>query len=359
MDKNLESMDKASKYACPIQAGAALTNIRTCKYNDLDDCDTNISERNCRYSEATAMYWIGKHLDTDYVGILHYRRRLDLTDAEYENFMSEGVDIITTTPTVLNQSIEKHYRNVHYSTDWDLMMELIGKHDPENYDFALQCFKSDSFHSCNINIYRKELYHEFCNWAFPILNDFYLRSPQKTDIYERRDVGFICERLSHLFVMKKKQAGLKIVEADLVNLKSVVDNYYIECKDKDAAFVYEYCDKLYRQKQITKCFKLIRAADEYGLLDKDKNLSEAADIICTAVAERKQLSRTLHDYLPEDCRSDLPKLISTWNYMRRILAVYLSNPNDKTKKIYNECIKITGFSEIAISIMKEQLHINS
>ncbi len=344
-----------SKYNCPIQAGAALTDKRICNYNDYDDCDTNISARNKRYCEASAMYWIGKHIESDYIGILHYRRRFNLTDADYEKYMDEGVDIITATPINLGRSIEDHYRNEHYSCDWDLLMDLLKKHDPTNFRFAQQCFKSNLLHPCNINVFRNELYHDFCEWAFPILNDFYLKSPVKTDIYDCRDVGFICERLSHLFVSKCISEGFKIIEADLVNQNNSGDNYLELCKDKDADYIYEYCNTLYKNKQIRKCAAVISAAHHYRLVNTNKNLADFSDIIYTGILERQQLPLTLHEYLPENCRSDLSSLLSIWNMMRKALAISSANQNEETAKIYNKCLSITGFSDIAISIMKQQI----
>ena len=49
VDKPLKQEPPQSGYDIPIQAGAALTDMRTCEINDLDDCDDSISDRNRRY----------------------------------------------------------------------------------------------------------------------------------------------------------------------------------------------------------------------------------------------------------------------------------------------------------------------
>lgn len=38
-----------SEFDCPIQAGAALTDIRLCQTTDMDNCPDNISKKNRRY----------------------------------------------------------------------------------------------------------------------------------------------------------------------------------------------------------------------------------------------------------------------------------------------------------------------
>ena len=54
-DKPLLEERPSSVYEIPIQAGAALTDMRTCAINDHDGFPESISDRNLRYSEVTAM----------------------------------------------------------------------------------------------------------------------------------------------------------------------------------------------------------------------------------------------------------------------------------------------------------------
>ena len=58
VDKELNEELNPSKYEIPIQAGAALTDIKTAKLNDYDDFPESISDRNHRYSELSAIYYI-------------------------------------------------------------------------------------------------------------------------------------------------------------------------------------------------------------------------------------------------------------------------------------------------------------
>ena len=111
VDKPLEAEAPQSVYIVPIQAGAALTGKRICELNDHDGFPESISYRNDRYSEVTAMWWIGHHIDVPYVGIEHYRRRFRLSDEEIASYLGDGIDIITTFPVIMDWTVEDNYRH--------------------------------------------------------------------------------------------------------------------------------------------------------------------------------------------------------------------------------------------------------
>ena len=348
VDKPLTQLPPESKYDVPIQAGAALTDIRCCDINDLDDCPDSVSARNRRYSEATAMFWIGRHIDSEYIGIVHYRRRLGLSDSEIEAYISDGNDIITTEEVDLGTSIEEDYRKVLYSADWDLFMEILKEKDDGNYSFYEECFRSHLIHACNINIFRADLYRQFSDWAFPILDEFWRRSPEKTDVYQHRDVGFIAERLSHLFVMRMIRDGKKVVEAPLTDLRSEEWDCRKECDYTNYDDVFEACNRLYKARQITKCCNVI---GESVRLDgkNDIRIRTLSEIMVTGILERGELSQTMHEYLPEQFRTDLNTLIYIWDAFKKALQTFIMLKNDESGKMLENMIALTHFSRIAQS----------
>ena len=216
MDKPLETAIPNSKFEIPIQAGAALTDRRICEVNDHDGFAESISAENKRYCEGTAIYWIGRHLDSDYVGVEHYRRRFLLSDKELEALLDQGVDVITTKPMPAEQSIRMDYVKDHYGGDWMAMMSLLKKHDPDHYDLYEKEAEGTQFHYGSINIMKQELFRLYCDWMFPIAREFSGITPLKTDSYNGRDTAFIMERLSHFFVMRMKAEGKNVVERGIL-----------------------------------------------------------------------------------------------------------------------------------------------
>ena len=346
VDKPLTQEPPESQYDVPIQAGAALTDVRICEVNDFDGCQDSVSDRNRRYSEASAMYWIGRHIDSDYVGIEHYRRRFDLTDEQYDRYMDEGVDIITTEPIDLGMSIEKDYREVQYSVDWDLFMDILNEKDPGEYDFYRECFTSNLIHACNINVFRAGLYRDFSDWAFPILDEFWKRSPEKTDTYQHRDVGFIAERLSHLFVMKMIRDGKKVVEAPLKDLRSEEWDCKKECDYGDLDAVFETCDRLYKAHQITKCCNVIGESVRRGG-NKDPRIAALSEVMVTGILERRELTLTLHEYLPVQFRTDLNTLLYIWDAFKKALQTYMALKNVESSRLLEDILSLTHFSNVA------------
>ncbi len=347
VDKPLGEDHVPSVYECPIQAGAALTEKRICELNDYDGFAESISERNARYCEATAMWWIGNHIDTPYVGIEHYRRRLKLTDEQIAGYMDDGVDVITSVPQKMQWSVKDDYKAILYAGDWDLFMGILRTYASEDAAFAEDCFSKDTLYSCNIGIFRSDLYKEYCDWAFPILDEFYRRSPVKTDIYQRRDVGFIAERLTHLFICRMIERNKRVVEAEMINLRSASSYTTDEeiCDRTDPAEVYRVCDRLYRDHHIGKCAYLLAEASEQNALDE--RLMALEEVLGVAEMESDHYSQTMHDYLPPDMRSDTASLVGTYGRFRTLIREYLTTGDERSYSGLKDYISVTHFSRIA------------
>lgn len=347
VDKPITEDIVPSKYDINIQAGAANTEMRTQEINDHDDFAESISDRNERYSEATAMYWIYKNNTSPYVGITHYRRRFALTDEALDNYMDQGIDIITLGNVDLGQSIEEDYRSVLFYEDWKLFMSLIEKYSPEDVEFAKEYFGGKYIHPCNLNIFRKELYEEYGAWAFPIMDEFYKLSPRKTDRYQRRDVGFIAERLSSLFVEKKRRQGFKIVEVPLNEVGSKRWNPYDECNMDDAKAVFEACFRMYSMDKITEAKNIIGKAINHEA-GKSEKIVQLSQLFITAEYERLTLKRTMYEYLPNQWKTDLSTLLESYNAVGEIIRALAMEPRKDIVDLFNNYLRATHFSGMVI-----------
>ena len=353
-DKLVQDTIPSSKYDVFIQAGAALTDKRVCEINDMDNLPGNISDRNQRYCEMTALYYIGQNIKSDYVGISHYRRRFLITDDELDKMMDEGFDIITSPLYHVEKNIDEKYQEDHYGYDWKLLMDIIDELSPDDKAFALSQYSKSEFHPCNMNIFSANIYKEYCDWIFPLLDEFYKRSCTKTDMYQRRDIGFIAERLSSLFIEKKRIQGAKIVECPYKEYNSSKWEPADVCNLSDYQEVYNKCEEFYARNDILKCRRLVAGALGCGGAS-DRRLYNLALIFKIALEEQKTLPMTMFEYMPEMWRKDLKTLLSTFDGLCQILNVLKTNSSPEAAEIYRDFITQTGFSDITIEYAKKIL----
>ena len=285
--------DIESVYNVPIQAGAALTDKRICELNDHDGFPQSISDRNQRYSEMTAMYRIASLAKSEYVGIAHYRRRFILSDEELEQYMDRGFDIITTEKYPLTEIVTENYRVSYYGADWNLFMEILGEFHPEDMELADEIFAKDYIHPCNMNIFRTEIYREYCDYVFPVLDKLYKNSAWKKDVYQRRDVGFIGERISSLFVEKKMREGLRVYEAPFRDLRSKSWVPEDECALDDYDAVFNACRKYYLADDISKCRLLVAGAIKAGGI-VDERMRKLLYLFMAGVREQRIYPETFY-----------------------------------------------------------------
>ncbi len=353
VDKPLQVTIEPSKYEIPIQAGAALTDQRICDVNDHDNFSESISERNQRYSEATAMYWMYRHIGTEsYIGIAHYRRRLKLSDIDLEQYMNDGVDIITTKCTNMKYSISEGHCRLNYAYDWKVFMDILEEREPDEFEFDRKVFDGNLFHAGSINVFRTELYKEYGDWCFPILNDFFERVPEKTDNYRRRDVGFIAESLSHLFVMKMIRDGKRVIEIPLIEYESEKWKYEEACNYENPDEVFNTCNSLYKQDKILQCAQVV-SYYEANKYPPENRIHKLSQILFASQMERAELPQTMHDYLPKEFRSDINTLMYIWGALETAVKTHLIVNNSDSAAALKDFLELTHFSDIAVSVARK------
>ena len=186
-----------------------------------DDTGDNISALNDSYNEMTALYWAWKNYDKlgnpDYIGLMHYRRHFVLNEGKkivynIQNFDSNtyfdiigyseekmqkivnGCDFVTHMGHV--QNVYRHFIENQRKTDIDLANEIVLEKYPEYKAIMEEYYSGDDSNFCNMNIFSKKLFFEYCEWIFDILGEF----EKRVDINEKR--FFISERLTGLFIFK-------------------------------------------------------------------------------------------------------------------------------------------------------------
>lgn len=226
----------------PIQVGSANAD---CRFGGVlhDDRGDNISDLNPMYCELTTQYWAWKNVEADYYGFCHYRRYFDFSsnrhpESVYGEVIDRYIDKETQAKYCLDDaSIEKLVRQYDVITTEikDLRKFPGGVDTPRNQyhvaprlvdadlDRAIGILKemhpdyaqdADAFldgnHSCfcNMFIMRRDIFFDYCEWLFPMLQKFV----EQTDmsLYSKealRTPGHLSERLFNIYYQHHARVG--------------------------------------------------------------------------------------------------------------------------------------------------------
>ena len=178
-----------------------------------DDEGENISRKNEGFCELTGLYWGWKNLDTEYLGLAHYRRHFAngkhtgnkqkkvISQKELEKEL-EGTEILLPTPR--NYRIETNftqYTHAHHYEDLVTTRKILSEKWPtyvRAWDISM---KRTTGHRFNMFVMKKEKAEAYCAWLFDILFEL----ERKLDVsqynnYDRRVFGFVSERLLDVWI---------------------------------------------------------------------------------------------------------------------------------------------------------------
>ena len=199
----------------PVQMGHAI-------HPDIgyvgDDTGENISEKNWNFCELTGLYWASKNLESDYIGIVHYRRYFAsrihrLCSKKHRVIGHEELNaILATTNVVLPKErhyfIETNYTqyiHAHHKQDLAVTRSIIERKCPE-YLPAYDLYMSKTHgHHFNMFVMKRELLQHYCAWLFDIL--FELEKELDITGYsanDKRVFGFVSERLLDAWLITNK-----------------------------------------------------------------------------------------------------------------------------------------------------------
>lgn len=232
-DKPLAKDYPVPQWVVPVQVGAALCKERVA---DFLDCEgENISEKNGNYSELTAVYWIwktylcgedsqcfqresgngigaGENGCSEYYGLCHYRRVLELSEDDILRLEDNDVDVVLPFPMPYEPDIEEHHKRYLSDGDWNALLAVLEELQPEYASVFPTILKQQYFYNYNIILARKDVLAEYCQWLFPILERVEQLSEPRG--WERQDryIGYMGESLETLYFMANKDR-LNIVYA--------------------------------------------------------------------------------------------------------------------------------------------------
>lgn len=143
---------------------------------ERDDRGLNISAKNPRYCELTALYWAVNNIDSDYIGLAHYRRhfsgsgdRRTLSSENAASLLSHASVILPKRRNYYIETLGSHYAHTHDSRHLEILGSVIARIAPAyKADFDSHLSERGG-HMFNMMVMRRDLLEEFCDWMFPIL----------------------------------------------------------------------------------------------------------------------------------------------------------------------------------------------
>ena len=174
-----------------------------------DDTYDNISLKNPSYCEMTAHYWIWKNFkDTDYVGVCHYRRYfgVDITEENVTEIMADA-DVILVEPSWHIDSVYAYFSKFMGAENMTILWMVMKKICPEFIETLEQVCDSVKFYPFNMLLCKKELFDEYAEWMFSILEECenYVKPSPYTN--GRRALAYMAELLTGVYFIHR---GLKI-----------------------------------------------------------------------------------------------------------------------------------------------------
>ncbi|WP_028264005.1 DUF4422 domain-containing protein [Atopobium fossor] len=251
----------------PVQVGGLLKNSGS-RFVDAfhDDEGENISERNPLYCEMTVQYWAWKNAMADYMGFCHYRRYFNFSEIEYEenpygevmdSFIDaktiakygldsisarkciEGYDVITTgfhdlrkMPGDFATPYEQYKAApLLHIEDIDLLVTIIGELQPDYLEDAKAFFTGYESCFCNMYIMRGQIFSDYCEWIFPILEKYCNEANMQHYSKEAlRTPGHLAERLFNVYYKHamRTNAGWKTKQLQCVHFEQPDKTYGLQ-----------------------------------------------------------------------------------------------------------------------------------
>ncbi|MBP5466414.1 MAG: DUF4422 domain-containing protein [Clostridia bacterium] len=209
-----------------------------------DDEGDNISEKNPRYCELTALYFAWKNLTADAVGLVHYRRyfkgnfkfsvngrKIGVLSKEDCEGILRGTDVILPKKRrYYIETLYSHYAHTLYVEPLDITGEIIRETCGGYYAEFLRLKKRRSAHMFNMMIMKKSVLDNYCGWLFPILLELERRvDASKYDAFHARFFGRISELLLDVYVNVNGIAykEIKVVSTENINWAKKIGDFLL------------------------------------------------------------------------------------------------------------------------------------
>lgn len=189
-----------------IQVGKALHPELDLGYIN-DNEGENVSDKNPKWCELSALYWGWKNLkNVEYAGLCHYRRYFDIEITE-ENIdkLLKNKDILVLERWLEHCNLATRFMELVSMEDFYLYLNALLRLHPEYKDAVLDyCYNSNMFYRCTMFVAKKEIYDDFCETFFPVF--FELDKTLLAHGYNRlnRAIAYLGELSLGIYITHKK-----------------------------------------------------------------------------------------------------------------------------------------------------------
>lgn len=198
-DKPLQNPPQLKGYEQPIQAGAALSEMRIAGV--LDNTGENISDKNKQYCEMSAVYWIWKNTKHDWTGIEHYRRHLHIQP----EMLQDDVDAILPLPYMSYPNTVTQFRRFVSEDVLQLLLQALQELHPKQYEAYRKILYGTYQYTYNMQCTRREVFEDYCKWFFEITEYMENKAEQVPEIKNTRALSYVAEVLTNLYFMHNEK----------------------------------------------------------------------------------------------------------------------------------------------------------
>lgn len=214
----------------PLQIGTALHQPITNLLHDNEG--EHISAKNSAYCELTGQYWVWKNEQADYYGFYHYRRyftfmpqkrpyviydypdeatlqRMGYAPDEMAAFIAQ-YDLLVPKAEAMYETVWDNYRRApyHFREDLEHIVQLVKDWYPAYRSATLHYLNGTQMYLKNMYIMQHDLFHQYCSWLFPLLEEFDRRNDwtkYTNHPAALRVDGYLAERLFGIWYTHLKQ----------------------------------------------------------------------------------------------------------------------------------------------------------
>ncbi len=214
----------------PVCVGPQIAKLK--EVYQPDNTGENISDKNSLYSELTALYWAWKNLDSDYIGLAHYRRYMakgschslrEILSEEQALQCLAKKDVLAVRKRWYPETIKNHFINASSPEmhpmilkQMDLLDQTIQDLYPEYLPDFHKVINGHSAHMFNMFVMSKEDLELYCEWLFSVLFEAEKRIRQEKADSERM-MGCFSEFLLDTWLKHNQKSvyGLRLYHTEM------------------------------------------------------------------------------------------------------------------------------------------------